>query len=249
MISQKILRILLPTLLLMFTSIEVQAGNQGRHYTVEMIVFSYENDDPSLSEQWPKDLHLELPPYYNGLHKRSSFSRSKLDELAAELASGDTPVKSGKAPLSQKQILDLKKGVTADRFLLNKSQYILGNRKRRLAYRKDFRVLFHEAWKMPIYGKKHSVPIRIQGGKRYNGRYELDGSIRLSVARYLHVDTQLFLSKFQTATDQGSSSSKRVLSQVIPMKQSRRMRSKELHYIDHPKFGILIQFTPYQPAS
>ena len=58
--------------------------------------------------------------------------------------------------------------------------------------------------------------------------------------------TELFLSKFQTTTDQGSSSSKRVLSQVIPMKQSRRMRSKELHYIDHPMLGILVRVTPIE---
>lgn len=30
------------------------------------------------------------------------------------------------------------------------------------------------------------------------------------------------------------------------LKQSRRMRSDELHYIDHPLFGMLVQITPYK---
>jgi len=31
-----------------------------------------------------------------------------------------------------------------------------------------------------------------------------------------------------------------------PMQQSRRIRSKEIHYIDHPLFGLLIQIRPYK---
>ena len=32
-----------------------------------------------------------------------------------------------------------------------------------------------------------------------------------------------------------------------PLRQSRRMRSTELHYFDHPLFGMLIMITPYEP--
>jgi hypothetical protein len=28
--------------------------------------------------------------------------------------------------------------------------------------------------------------------------------------------------------------------------QSRRMRSKTLHYIDHPLYGVLLLITPYE---
>ena len=39
--------------------------------------------------------------------------------------------------------------------------------------------------------------------------------------------------------------------QIILLQQSRDMRSSEIHYIDHPVVGIIIQVTPYsaQPAS
>ncbi|MEX1056757.1 MAG: CsiV family protein, partial [Natronospirillum sp.] len=32
-------------------------------------------------------------------------------------------------------------------------------------------------------------------------------------------------------------------------KENRRMRSNELHYIDHPRLGLIIQFTPYMPVQ
>jgi len=34
-----------------------------------------------------------------------------------------------------------------------------------------------------------------------------------------------------------------------PLRQSRRMRSGELHYIDHPLIGVLIRVTPYEKES
>ena len=32
----------------------------------------------------------------------------------------------------------------------------------------------------------------------------------------------------------------------FPLKVHRKMRSKELHYIDHPLFGILVEIRPAQ---
>jgi hypothetical protein len=37
--------------------------------------------------------------------------------------------------------------------------------------------------------------------------------------------------------------------QVFRQQQSRLMRSSEVHYIDHPLFGIIVQVTPYPPAA
>lgn len=38
-----------------------------------------------------------------------------------------------------------------------------------------------------------------------------------------------------------------VVNRVVTMSQKRRMRSSELHYIDHPLLGILIQIERYEP--
>ena len=37
--------------------------------------------------------------------------------------------------------------------------------------------------------------------------------------------------------------------QIIPLRQHRRMRSGELHYIDHPLFGVLVQVNRYNVDS
>jgi hypothetical protein len=37
--------------------------------------------------------------------------------------------------------------------------------------------------------------------------------------------------------------------QVYRLQQSRRMRSNEVHYLDHPLFGIIVQVTPYITAQ
>lgn len=38
-----------------------------------------------------------------------------------------------------------------------------------------------------------------------------------------------------------------VVENIMLLQQSRRMRSGELHYIDHPKMGVLVKLTPYEP--
>ncbi len=37
-----------------------------------------------------------------------------------------------------------------------------------------------------------------------------------------------------------------VADEIVLVKQSRRMRSKEIHYLDHPRIGLLIVLTPYE---
>lgn len=59
----------------------------------------------------------------------------------------------------------------------------------------------------------------------------LDGTVSLSRSRFLHLAADLIYVDPDTG---------------IPMqlKESRRMRSNELHYLDHPRFGVLVQVTP-----
>ena len=37
--------------------------------------------------------------------------------------------------------------------------------------------------------------------------------------------------------------------EIITMTQARRMRSDELHYLDHPRMGVLIKILPYTPPK
>ncbi|HKM15789.1 MAG TPA: CsiV family protein [Marinospirillum sp.] len=100
----------------------------------------------------------------------------------------------------------------------------------------DYRLLFHQAWRMRLVSEVNSIPLLIEGGDYFVGMPELQGKLKLSVARYLHLETDLFLNTFEAvnATDYKVVSS-------AGMHQRRRMRSNELHFIDSPYLGLLIK--------
>ncbi|MEM7292150.1 MAG: CsiV family protein [Pseudomonadota bacterium] len=69
--------------------------------------------------------------------------------------------------------------------------------------------------------------------------HPLDGTITVALGRYLHVYTNLAL----TRSRKGASGT--ALQSYIA-KGHRRMRSRTLHYIDHPEIGVLVTITPYE---
>lgn len=86
-----------------------------------------------------------------------------------------------------------------------------------------------------------SSPLVPEGG-------HIDGSITLSLARYLHLRTDIsyinpdvYLAEQIARQDTESPSVERFV-----LRESRRMRSKEIHYFDHPYFGIITLVTPYE---
>ena len=136
---------------------------------------------------------------------------------------------------------------------------------RSLSRSSRFDVLAHQSWLQPINGD--ATPIMIQTGARYDDRFEVEGTISFSRSRFLHVHTNLQLTKFEPrggavnpyVAGFSSSLSNDTL-QAYPelvkveqergqyyaarhhlMQQSRRMRSNELHYLDHPMLGILVR--------
>lgn len=40
-----------------------------------------------------------------------------------------------------------------------------------------------------------------------------------------------------------------LVKEIVTMNQSRRMRTAEVHYLDHPKLGVLVQVEKYQPGG
>ncbi len=99
---------------------------------------------------------------------------------------------------------------------------------------------------MPVVADNDSgddVPDRVQS---------LEGSITVSANRYLHVDVDLFYRQDEPVEkDQNIFNIFDVFRiedtpRVFRMNQTRRMRSGETHYFDHPKFGMIVLVTPYE---
>ena len=141
-----------------------------------------------------------------------------------------------------------------------------------------FNVLSHHSWRQPI--NNDPTPILIQTGQRYDDRFEVEGTLSFSRSRYLHVQTDLWYTRFEprdggisqhlsgiesNLSDERLEAYRDLVeveknrglyypSRTHQMVQSRRMRSSELHYLDHPLFGVIVRvnrFTPDtdQPAS
>ncbi|MEE8057841.1 MAG: CsiV family protein [Pseudomonadales bacterium] len=177
--------------------------------------------------------------------------------------------------------------------LLKKEQHQLTEVVERILAEADYRLLFHQAWRQPVGKRNEADSLLIRGGNQFDSHFELEGSINLSVARYLHLTTDLWLSTFVSSigrdqkpwpvlpkaptisvadtgqdhhtiarNNNAKDNSKVLLSfespfvtvegkqysveRTVAMRQHRRMRSNELHYIDHPLIGLLIKIIPYE---
>lgn len=92
--------------------------------------------------------------------------------------------------------------------------------------------------------------------------YELEGKITVALSRYLHTYTDLVLRRPRLSVSEPlenpvpatnlnpqSASADTYILNNHSLKEHRRMRSKTLHYLDSPEFGMLILITPYEPPE
>lgn len=170
----------------------------------------------------------------------------------------------------------------------------------------NYEVIYQKTWLQPPLEEKDALAILVQAGEVFDGLYELEGTARLHVSRYLHFSSNIWLSKyvqqievikpwwqessgiqanpedsdanqFNLDFDQSvnfddttMNNSDLSLSSLQPMntdismgetitryksirtavmQESRRMRSGELHYLDHPLFGVIVKVVPYYPEA
>lgn len=251
-------------------------------YQVEVLIFA--NDDPAAAseEHWRNNLGLKYPQPI--IH---------LSEANDDLQSTAAPDSNQPDGLSTSFGLSTGTAMTAEQqpfTVLPKDQLQLTDIAKRLLRQRYLRILFHKAWRQPIADRDQSNSILVRGGDPYDDHYELEGSIKLSVERYLHIETDLWLSTFVSAagledtlwpvlprlpvTSTAQPAVRASIAQsdfsllasinadspflnlhrrqyevdrTVALRQSRRMRSNELHYIDHPLMGLLVKVSPYEP--
>lgn len=72
----------------------------------------------------------------------------------------------------------------------------------------------------------------------------IDGTIKLIRKRFLHVEAD-FIYRAPYIDDKDNLLARKQWPQAFRLQETRRMRSREIHYLDHPMFGVLILATPY----
>ena len=198
----------------------VPARASDRWFTIEIVVFDDLRDEGLHVEHWPAD------PGEPSLQDAIELTHRHEDESA------DVP--------------------RAFR-LVSRSDLSLGavwNGLRRSAH---YRPFLHVGWRLPGLPHEaarpaHVSPRLVDGGagaatRVGSERPAVHGTLEVSLARYLRIDVDLLYTRpaSRGATEKNTTPAR------FRLVSERRMRSGELHYIDHPLFGVLILATPFQP--
>lgn len=224
------------SLLLLMLSASLPAwSSNARYYQVEIVVFESLDKRVLQSERWPKD-------------------------PGAPSLAGVLELAGAESPPAEKQGFHL----------LPASEHRLEGVVKRLEASGQYRPLVHLAWQQPALRRQRAVAVRIAGGwpraaaaslahRPQSALHAVDGSFRLYRGRYLHAvaDVVLYHSeptafppteKQQTFYDgpQANPAPSPPQPSRFRLSEHRRMRSAELHYLDHPLFGLLVQITPYR---
>ncbi len=296
---------------------------QQRWYQVELIVFARNQVPASQQEYWDSHIALAYPPNWVALKDPDTLilsdGENDLTNDANETFPGDLTANTSNLTTnsagSETDVLDSASTNDDDPlsdtetspaptppdltrepfFLLPKTDLVLQDLHTDLNRKSNYRVLFHAAWRQPVLAEDEAKAILISGGKTFGEHQELEGSITLSVSRYLHLRSNLWLAEFLpnygqdvknwfelpkppnkiplTSADSSplnftlgeprqesylslnNEYSKiidqpYVIDKLYTLKQRRKMRSNELHYLDHPMLGIIVKVVPYElPAE
>jgi hypothetical protein len=243
----------------------------NRWYEIEVSIFSNENTGKNNELVIPEKIQLnylepirQLSPASSGYmvdfenNSEGSFLPSALTGI---IDAGNQPVFIG--PSNKFTDNDFK--ITD----FNQDPFIaLGNEAAKfLEYNLDIsesaehRLLFHAVWRQPVLNRVQATAIYIEGGNQYDNHHELEGSLRFSYdVNRVDVEAHLWLAEFDASTVVTNSSwnlpdspydnqnTQRFYSveRLAYMDQERAMISNELHFLDHPDIGLLVEIRPYQ---
>lgn len=127
--------------------------------------------------------------------------------------------------------------LSSSRFKLNPVRYSLQQGG-------DYAVLYHRAWRQLAHNAANAADYPVHSFSE-NSRNSIEGTIRLVRERYLHLNVDLLLME-SSGSEPGLYSDGPGNKPAYRLVEKRRIKSSELHYFDHPKFGMLVMVTPYQ---
>lgn len=91
--------------------------------------------------------------------------------------------------------------------LMTKDERQLGPEAYTLDQSDSYRVLYHQAWRQPGRGSANMPWIRVAGGSKHGAHHELEGSVRVYLSRFLHLETDLWKIVPGSNTDSSGSGS------------------------------------------
>lgn len=212
-------------------------------YDVEIIIFEDANARYINSEDWPHEEAVTppAPEEITELELPENLDTLSIDEIKA-IDEDITP------PFT------------------NIKPEILSKEYRRINNSKEYNVLFYGSWRQTGLKADKAFEISIQdleNNHETTSENILTGNMKLVLGRYLHIYNELdYQRKINDPTTEQATINTET-SEPSPLDEPeviqeyehylisnhRRMRSKELHYIDHPLVGMLIQIHPVKVSA
>ena len=230
------------------------AADEVRYYDIELIIFESLDPAAKISEVWKHEASMDVPPLAVELGQPYPGPIPK--EFDPKLAY--KPLTS-----SELQLTEEAKLLTASnnyRILLHTGWHQPGM-DADTALPVHINQSFLETAPTPLTPAGMPPPVTGQSfpaatSSETQTRSILNGYIKIILSRYLHADVNLtYTTNIPLAPPAAAPASLYDDQEVKPIEltqptvyqlsQTRKMRSKELHYIDHPVIGVLLLATPY----
>lgn len=219
------LLVLLPVL---FTGASYAAAAQERWYQVEVIVFRHNDLSLAGEEQWPP---LQAMPDFS----KAVQLLTDLPQFVDEPDAGDVNGASAGGPIAF-QALPADELEIADVF-------------RHLARLAAYEPVLHVGWRQPgpTEGAGQQVHISDKPARSLEPvdaisdpalaepvYRRIEGAVAVHIGHLLHVTADF-------VSHEGELS--------VRISEHRKVKLKELHYFDHPLFGVIVQVVPYRDAG
>ena len=239
----------------------VEEAEALARYTVELIVFAYTDGAGASKELWlsNEQLRAEIPGTGANNEETGDARVTGSGSDAGTLQSSDDI----NARRMLANIISIEYPISLRK--MAPSLYSMDKIYGRLARLDLYEPLMHVGWTQTVYAKNETLPIDLSAlGKLPPG---LDGTATLYLGRFLHLVMDLQLAADKPKNNDPSDvaversplvvyGDNRVGSDLDNMALSaqdrsvhyrifedRKVRRKELHYFDHPKFGVIAKTT------
>jgi hypothetical protein len=294
-------------------------GQDERWFKIEVMIFSQRSEAASTAEDWQPTPRLQYPGESRFLFDTKRISDnaamydgvSVVDEFGRQLITLNRPTDEDiiqpqatsediNPPLNTELTELTPPPVTPIPFtVLDADAREFNSKASEMARSGRYDILFHETWAQPMVSKTDTLPIVVDRSGDNQAWPKLQGSIKLYLSRFLHIETNLWLNTMgeylpdywiipapplgppslvieepeapwealTVAEDMAAPSTQAVAEEptenaddnailavdsvpvspwhhAILLQQKRKMRSTEVHYIDHPMLGVVALITP-----
>ncbi|MCR9277428.1 MAG: peptidoglycan binding protein CsiV [Pseudomonadaceae bacterium] len=222
--------------------------------------------EPLLSEadwQWPQNMHLIRHASADGAvldpdayRERDTLTLLASDDVLEDDSTALSPVDDGGW---RQELDDFETQLSLQGPIwLRDDALTMTSHRRDIERRLGASILFHGAWRQDVPGRETPYPVML-----VEPSGSLFGTLSVTVNRFLHVSADLNFpvtgsavivdNTAQTEVSPGdelqaqpapadiAQTATQLVSGVMRLQESRRVRSEELHYLDHPRFGVLLR--------